>query len=205
MLNIPMMRPQKKRSLKKTWRRARKILSFVIKSRRMSIRGINRLGHRATTTEVFGVSLEKPFNVRVLSSCKDKYHAPKPQSMRSSLSARALPPRKDPPPTSILLDECTHPSTHTSERTQCLTACHKRLQVLVCVPSFRCEVIATWAFGVHSRYRTALPVLHIHLQAPPVLSLIHSSHRNLTRCSTLAYLLSLCRIRTKKLLRPWNG
>ena len=186
-------------------RRARKILSLSIKSPRTSIRGINRLGHQATTTEAFGVSLEKPYNGRVLSGCKGQYHVPKPQSMRSSLSTRALPPRKDLRPNPIPLEQCTRPNTHRSERTQCPTACPKRQPMPVCLPSFRCEVIATWAFGVHSRCRTALLVLHIRLQAPPVLNLIRCSHRSLTLCSTLAYLLSQCRIRTKKPFRTWSS
>lgn len=201
------MMSRTKRSLKKTPKRAKKIPSFLIKNLRTSIRGISLLGHRATITEVFGVFLERRSNAQVLSSYRGQSHALSPQFMRSSLNiAHALPPQKDPRPTPAPLEPCTQPSTYTSERTQRLTVCPKRLQVLVCLTSISWETTATWTFGVHTRCRTALLVFHIRLQAPPVLSLIRCFHRSPTRCSTLAYLRSKCRIRTiNKPLRAWSS
>lgn len=204
-----MMMSQKRKNLRRTPRIARKMLNLLIKSRRISIREIHPLGRPVSTTEISGASLEKQFNAQVLSGFKGQSHVPNPQSMRSSLSAHALPRHKDLRPTHIQLDQCNHPITLRSEQIQCLTACPNRLQVAVCLPSIRYEAMATWAFGAHNRCRAALLALDIHLQVLPVLNLILCIHRSLIRCSKssrLTYLLRQCLIRTiKKLFKIWSS
>ena len=202
-----MMTSPMRRSLKKILKIARKSHRFFsTKSQRTLIREISRPGHRAYTIEVFGVSLGKRSNVQALSGCKGRSRAPKPRSMTSRSSARALPPRKDPRPIPIPPGRCNHPSTPMSERTQCLTACRKRPRVPACLPSTSCEMMLTWAFGVHSHCKTVLRVLHILLQVPPAHSLIRCSHRSLSRYSMFTYLLRRYRIRTiKKQFRTWSS